>query len=74
MEKQVKIAGQVSSKQTYKNNFTSFKIKDSSGEINVICSCQNIQINQSIETIGKVQEYKNNLQIQADKIILSDNF
>jgi RecJ-like exonuclease len=68
---QVKISGIVISKQIYKeNNFTSFKLKDSTGEINIICNCPNIKINQTLEVIGKVQQYQKQMQISADKINL----
>jgi len=64
----IKIMGRVISKQIYESNFTTFKLKDSSSEINVVCNCPNIKLNQTIELTGRIQQYKKQVQISADEI------
>jgi len=69
------ITGKVISKQIYENNFTVLKINDKSGEIDIVCSCPEIKINQTILVTGKIKGYKNQMQINqmqinADKIKL----
>ena len=74
LNKRVEIKGQIQTIKTYKeSSFQIITINDSTGKIDITLDnpITNITKNQSIITIGKVTEYKNNLQIQADKIILS---
>ncbi len=69
LNKQIKIIGQISEIKNYENNFITFKISDSTGKIIGICNCPNIQENQTLKIIGKIQKYKYQLQIQVEKII-----
>lgn len=50
-------------------NFQQGKIKDQTGVIDFVCNCDLKQNkNKNIELSGRLQEYKSNLQISADKI------
>ncbi|MFA5992374.1 MAG: OB-fold nucleic acid binding domain-containing protein [Candidatus Pacearchaeota archaeon] len=72
---QVKISGKIISLSEYSNNFKSIKLKDSTGEIFVVGNFEKINkehINKTTEIIGKLSEYNNQPQIQADKITLLD--
>jgi len=54
-------------------DFKIISVQDKTGEIKALCNCNKdigLKINQSVIIIGKVQEYKNNLQISTEKIIL----
>ncbi|SRR3989344_1266711 len=68
LNKIVKVSGISSDIKIYENNFTTFNLKNQ-GEITIICDCPNIREKQNLTIIGKVSIYKNNLQIQAEKII-----
>ena len=68
LNQQVKITGQVISKNNYTNNFTVLNLEDKTGKIQVICSCPNIKQNQTLEIIGAVEKYKDDLQINAEEI------
>ena len=72
LNKKVEIQGKIQSIKTYKeSNFQIITINDSTGKIDItIDNPINITKNQTIIAIGKVTEYKNNLQIQAEKIQL----
>ncbi|MEM3074332.1 MAG: hypothetical protein QW727_00085 [Candidatus Pacearchaeota archaeon] len=67
--KKIKISGEVISINYYENNFTSFKIKDSSGEILIICSCNSVNNGQFLEISGIVSKDKNTIKIEANKIV-----
>ncbi|MEA3330027.1 MAG: OB-fold nucleic acid binding domain-containing protein [Nanoarchaeota archaeon] len=66
--KEIKIKGTISEIKNYKNKFTTFTITDSTGKIQGVCNCPNVQQNQTAEITGKIQEYQNNLQINVEKI------
>jgi len=70
LEKSVKIQGIVS-KIEDKQTFKILSVNDGTGNIDVLCKCNNKKIkeNQKIIVKGKVQEYKEKLQSLADKII-----
>ena len=68
INKNVKIIGNSSNIRINQNNFTVFKIKDKTGEIKIICECPDIKENAELEIIGKLVEYKEELEIQAEKI------
>lgn len=75
LNKEIKITGQIISIKEYQNEFKSILINDNSSEIPIICECRNINktlLKKQIEVIGKVTEFQNNLEIQANKIILLD--
>ncbi len=62
---------QVTGKITKIKNYNTFKIitvKDSTGNLDIITE-SNLEKNESVSVIGKVQEYKNQLQIKAKNII-----
>jgi len=72
---QVKTNGKIILINEYSNNFKSIKIKDFSGEISVVGNFEEINdeyVNKTIEVVGKMSEYNNKLQINADKITLID--
>jgi RecJ-like exonuclease len=64
IDKQIKIQGLANNIKVHENNFTTFYLD----EIQIICNCPNIQNNQNLEIIGRVSEFNNELQIEADKI------
>ena len=71
INKNVKIQGEIFNIKLYEDsNFQVIAIKDNTGKIEVtINKILNFTNNQNITIIGKVQEYNENLQINADKII-----
>jgi len=52
-----------------KETFKVLSISDGTGKIDVLCECQDIENNQVVVVLGRVKEYNQYLQIQADKII-----
>jgi len=68
INKNVRVIGESKNIQINENNFTIFDIKDKTGEIKIICECPNIKENAELEIIGKLIEYKEELEIQAEKI------
>jgi len=68
LNKKVKIQGTISQIQD-KETFQILSIKDETKTIDVLCDCKNIENNQEVIVIGSVKEYKQTLQIQADKIL-----
>jgi len=70
LNKQIKVQGQIINTKNHANGFTILTIKDNeNNQIQAICNCPNIEQDTGVEIIGKVEEYKNTLQIRADKII-----
>ncbi len=68
LEKRVIITGQIISSRNY-NNFQILSVKDATGKIDVtIDSNIKLKINQTIKIQGTVDQYKNNIQIRANKI------
>lgn len=52
-----------------KNYFSILRLKDSLGSIDIIdYKNSDLKLNQNIEVVGKVSEYKNQLQIESKKI------
>lgn len=75
LNKKVKVSGTIE-KIEDKETFQILSIKDETGKIEVLCECENNnEINlttknaQEVIVTGKVQEYKNSLQLNAEKII-----
>lgn len=66
IDKQVKISGTITSTEKLSENFYLIKIKDETGSIEATLN-KDFQTNKTIEISGKVTEYKNKTQIQADK-------
>jgi DNA/RNA endonuclease YhcR with UshA esterase domain len=71
INKKIKIQGEISNIKTYEDsNFQTISIRDNTGKIEVtIDKILNLKNNQTIILIGKVTQYKEYLQIKADKII-----
>jgi len=72
LNQKVEVVGLIQAIKTYKtSNFQVITINDSTGKIDITLDrIVNVTINKKITVIGKVTEYKGNLQVQADKIIL----
>lgn len=72
LNKNIKIQGTITNIRSYEeSNFQVISIKDETEKIDITTNqILNLKTNQTIIVTGKVQEYKQNLQIQADKIIL----
>lgn len=72
IERKVKIQGEIFNIKTYKeSDFQVISIKDKTGKIEItIDKIMNFKNNQTIIVLGRVVEYKEFLQIQANKIIL----
>ena len=58
---------------TDKETFKILSVADATGKIDILCECKNNQfhVNNTILVSGTVQDYKGNLQISADKIIIA---
>ncbi len=71
LDKKIQTKGEITSIKIYKeSNFQVITVSDKSYKIDsTLNNIQNLTINQSITLIGTVKKYKNNLQIQAEKII-----
>ena len=72
LNRKVKVQGEIFNIRTYKDSdFQVISIKDETGKIDVTTDkILNLTSNQGIMVVGSVQEYKQYLQIRADKIIL----
>ena len=71
LNKQVSITGTIiNSRIIEKSNFQVTTIHDESGSIDIISEKTNLTKNKKIKVIGTITLYKNNKQIQANKIIL----
>lgn len=67
--KKIKIQGNITSIKNY-NDFNILEINDNSGKINIIANGKlNLTKNQAITVTGKITEYKDELQLQAEKIL-----
>lgn len=68
--KEVKITGEIISFKEYENNFKILQVKNDGDRIAVICNCIEIKpyLNKTLEITGKIEEYKGQLQINANKI------
>ena len=67
--KKVKVQGEIFNIKSYEDsNFQVISIKDDTGKIDITTPLVNVSLNQEIMVIGTVNEYKQYLQIQADKI------
>ncbi len=66
IDQRVKISGTITRIQD-KEIFYILTIKDNSSQIDILCNCNLTNI-KDIEVTGKVQEYKKNLQLSAEKI------
>lgn len=68
----IKIKGVITQIKEY-DDFTIIKINDKSNSMNVLINNINLNLskNESITIIGKISEYKNDLEIIAQKIYLN---
>jgi len=71
--KQVTITGKVVKVNTYKSNFTIISLQQDTNQINITCNCPDIKKNQNLIITGIVSEYKNQIQINANQILLHEN-
>jgi DNA/RNA endonuclease YhcR with UshA esterase domain len=73
LNQKITVTGNIQKIINYKeSDFQIITINDSTGKIDILINNPlNITKNKTITIQGKVTEYKNNLQIQADKIILN---
>lgn len=73
LNQKTQVQGQIFNIRTFEDsNFQILSIKDSTGKIDIILNNPtNLTNNQNITVIGKITEYNQTLQIQADKIILN---
>lgn len=74
LNKKVQLKGQITSLKSYKNqDFQIITLKDKTGKINIILNQLpkklNLSEEQEITVIGRITEYKNEFQVQAEKII-----
>ncbi len=72
LNKKTKVQGQIFNIRTFEDSdFQIISIKDSTGKIDItLDNPTNLANNQNITVIGTIKEYKQYLQIQADKIII----
>ena len=69
LNQKVKVSGFIF-KIEDKETFQILSIADETEKIDVLCECkEELEKNQEIIVIGKVQEYQQSLQIQAEKIM-----
>jgi len=72
LNKKVQVQGTIFNIKSYENsNFQVISIKDSTGKVDVITNqILDLKNSDEILIIGTIKEYKQYLQIQADKIII----
>lgn len=72
IDKKIKVQGEIFNIKRYEeSDFQVISIKDKTGKIDITTDkILNLKNNQTIIVIGKVTQYKEYLQIQADKILL----
>lgn len=71
LNKNIKINGKILNLKNINKNFQIITIKDTTGTIQVITDYQTkLSKDQSITITGRVTQYKDSLQIQANKITL----
>ncbi len=68
LNQKVKVHGEIFRIED-KGTFKILSIKDETGKIDVTCECGNLTY-QNIEVEGTIKEYREYLQIQADKITI----
>jgi len=73
LNKNVKVQGEIVDIKNYPDsNFQVISIKDETGEIDITTNqILNLTDSQTIIITGKITEYENNLQIQANKMLIS---
>lgn len=67
---QVKIIGKIISEKKFED-FKILTLEDSYGKIQIICNCKRALLNKTVEVKGKMEEYNNKSQINAEEIILT---
>ena len=73
LNQKTKVQGQIFNIRTFEeSDFQIISIKDNTGKIDItLDNPTNLTNNQNITVIGKITEYKEFLQIQADKVIIN---
>ena len=73
LNKKVKVLGKIINIKSFEDsNFQILTISDSTGKIDITTNkILNLENNQDILVIGRVTNYKQDLQIEAEKIILN---
>jgi len=72
LNKKIKVQGTIFNIKSFEeSNFQIISIKDSSGKIDITLNkILDLKNNQELIVIGRITQYKKNLQIQVEKIIL----
>jgi len=72
LNKKVQIKGEITNVRTY-DDFQILSINDHTGTIDATLNSYNkFEKNQSVTIIGTIEQYKNNLQIRAEKITFNE--
>lgn len=71
LNKKVKVHGKIINQQTYNENFQILIFSDETGKIEILIDKKITFSKNNITVIGRITQYKNKLQIQAEKIIQS---
>jgi len=72
IDQKVKVQGEIFNIRTYEDSdFQVISIKDNKGKVDITTDkILNLTNNQEIIVVGRIQEYKEFLQIRADKVYL----
>tara|TARA_Y100000310_G_C20449148_1_gene699828 strand:- start:312 stop:665 length:354 start_codon:yes stop_codon:yes gene_type:complete len=71
LNKKVKVQGEIFDNRIFSSDFQVISIRDSTGKIDLTLNQPTDNLKGNITVIGTVKEYKQYLQIQAEKIISS---
>lgn len=76
LNKKVKIQGTIFNIRFYnQSNFQVISVRDQTGKVDITSNkILNLKNNQNITVIGKIKEYKQFLQVQAEKITFISSF
>jgi len=70
IDKKVRVQGKIFDTRIYSSDFQVISIKDETGKVDITSPPINVSLDQEIIVTGTVKEYKQYLQVWADKIIL----
>lgn len=70
LNEKVKISGLITEEKNY-GDFSILTLQDELGKIAITCNCGGFK-NKTVEVQGKITEYKNTKQIQAEQIHLAN--
>ncbi len=70
LERQVNIEGKIVGEKDYSSGktFKVLQIKDDSGSISLTCNCEESFLDKEVVVLGRVTEFKGEVQIEAGKI------